>query len=146
MIGLAVGLLALAGLAHLDVLAFNPLVLVFAGLLAGVIPYFAVAHLKKWLGYDDALDTFGVHGVGGTLGALLTGVFANEHINGVVGPLKAGLVMEQIKSVGVTIVWSVAATAVIAYVVKAVVGLRPSAEVERQGLDQAEHCEEGYIG
>jgi Amt family ammonium transporter len=124
----------------------SPSAAVVMGLLAGVIPYFAVAHLKKWLGYDDALDTFGVHGVGGTLGAILTGVFANEHINGVVGPLKAGLVMEQIKSVGVTIVWSVAATAVIAFIVKAVVGLRPSAEVERQGLDQAEHGEEGYIG
>ncbi len=124
----------------------SPSAAVGIGLLAGVIPYFAVAHLKKWLGYDDALDTFGIHGVGGTLGAILTGVFANEHINEAVGPLKSGLLIAQLKSVGVAIVWSVVATAVVAYVVKAVMGLRPTAEVERQGLDQAEHGEEGYIG
>jgi ammonium transporter, Amt family len=119
---------------------------VIIGVLAGIIPYFAVAYLKKLLGYDDALDTFGVHGVGGTLGAILTGVFADESVNSVVGGLKEGLLLEQIKAVGVTIVWSVVATAIIAYIVKALIGLRPSPEVERQGLDQAEHGEEGYIG
>ncbi|HEY0967045.1 MAG TPA: ammonium transporter [Opitutaceae bacterium] len=119
---------------------------VIMGVLAGVIPFLAVAYLKKMLGYDDALDTFGVHGVGGTLGAILTGVFADESVNSVVGGLKEGLVMEQIKAVVVTIIWSVVATAIIAYIVKAVIGLRPSTDVERQGLDQAEHGEEGYIG
>ncbi len=123
----------------------SPSAAVGIGLLAGVVPYFAVAYLKKWLGYDDALDTFGVHGVGGTMGAILTGVFANAEVNPVVGPLKEGLVIEQLKSVGLAIVWSVLATVVIAYLVKAVIGLRPSPEVERQGLDQAEHGEEGYI-
>ena len=72
---------------------------VIMGVLAGVIPFFAVAYLKKMLGYDDALDTFGVHGVGGTLGAILTGVFADEKANSVVGPLKDGLLMEQFKAV-----------------------------------------------
>jgi Amt family ammonium transporter len=115
------------------------------GRLAGIVPFFAVAYLKKILGYDDALDTFGVHGVGGTLGAILTGVFADENVNSVVGPLKAGLVVEQLKAVGLTIVWSVVATAIIAYIVKALIGLRPSAEVERQGLDVNEHGEEGYV-
>ena len=119
---------------------------VIMGVLAGVVPFFAVSYLKKWLGYDDALDTFGVHGVGGTMGAILTGIFADESVNSVVGPLKAGLLGEQLKAVALTIVWSVVATAVIAYLVKAVIGLRPTPEVESQGLDIAEHGEEGYIG
>jgi ammonium transporter, Amt family len=118
---------------------------VIIGVLAGIIPFLAVAYLKNKLGYDDALDTFGVHGVGGTLGAILTGVFADEKINSVVGPLKEGLLMAQFKAIGITIVWSVVATAIIAYIVKAVVGLRPSPETERQGLDINEHGEEGYL-
>jgi ammonium transporter, Amt family len=118
---------------------------VIMGVFAGIIPFLAVAYLKNKLGYDDALDTFGVHGVGGTLGAILTGIFANEKINSVVGPLKDGLVVEQLKAIGLTIVWSVVATAIIAYIVKAVIGLRPSPETERQGLDINEHSEEGYV-
>lgn len=117
---------------------------VIMGLLAGIIPFFAVAYLKKMLGYDDALDTFGVHGVGGTLGAILTGVFADEKANSIVGGLKEGLLMEQIKAVGLTIVWSVVATVVITLIVKAIVGLRPDAETENTGLDLAEHGEAGY--
>jgi ammonium transporter len=119
---------------------------VIMGIAAGIVPYFAVAHLKKILGYDDALDTFGVHGVGGTLGAILTGIFADEKVNSAVGDLKDGLVLEQLKAVALTIVWSVVATAILAYIVKAVVGLRASPEVESAGLDISEHGEEGYIG
>jgi Amt family ammonium transporter len=115
------------------------------GLAAGVIPYFAVVFLKNLIGYDDALDTFGIHGVGGTLGALMTGLLAKAEVNSVVGPLKDGLLMEQIKAIGITIVWSVVATAIIAYIVKAVIGLRPTIEVETAGLDVNEHGEEGYI-
>ena len=107
-------------------------------------PFLACWKLKAWLGYDDALDTFGVHGVGGTLGAILTGVLATNDVNSVVGGLKEGLVGNQIKAVLLTIVWSVVATAVIALIVKVVVGLRPSEEVEVAGLDLAEHGEEGY--
>lgn len=117
---------------------------VIIGVLAGVIPFLAVAYLKRMLGYDDALDTFGVHGVGGTLGALLTGVFADEKANSVVAGLKDGLLVEQFKAVGLTIVWSVVATAIIAYAVKFALGLRPDPEVETAGLDVAEHGEEGY--
>jgi ammonium transporter, Amt family len=119
---------------------------VIMGVLAGVIPFLACSYLKKMLGYDDALDTFGVHGVGGTLGAILTGVFADEKVNAVVGGLKDGLLGSQIKAVLLTIVWSVVATAIIAFIVKAVVGLRPTEEVEISGLDLAEHGEEGYHG
>jgi Amt family ammonium transporter len=117
---------------------------VIMGVLAGVIPFFACIALKKALGYDDALDTFGVHGVGGTLGAILTGVFADEKANSIVAGLKDGLLMNQIKAVGITIVWSVVATAVIALVVKAILGLRPTPEVEESGLDLPEHGEAGY--
>ena len=114
------------------------------GILAGIIPFFACWKLKQMLGYDDALDTFGVHGVGGTLGALMTGILANKDANSVVEGLKQGLVMNQIKAIIVTIILSVGATAVIAFIVKAVIGLRPSEETETVGLDLSEHGEEGY--
>lgn len=117
---------------------------VIIGVLAGIIPFLAVAYLKRILGYDDALDTFGIHGIGGTLGAILTGVFASKEANPGIEGLLDGLVMEQLKAVGLTIVWSVVATLVIAIVVKIVVGLRVDPEVESQGLDLAEHGEAGY--
>jgi len=116
------------------------------GILAGIIPFLACWKLKAWLGYDDALDTFGVHGVGGTLGAIMTGILATNDVNSVVGGLKDGLLGNQLKAVVLTIVWSVVATAIIAFIVKAVVGLRVSEEVETVGLDLAEHGEEGYHG
>jgi Amt family ammonium transporter len=119
---------------------------IIIGIAAGLIPYFAVAKLKAWLGYDDALDTFGVHGIGGTLGALLTGILADEKANAVVTGVKDGLVGAQIKAILVTLVLSVVATAIIAFIVKAVLGLRPTEEVETVGLDLAEHGEEGYHG
>lgn len=117
---------------------------VIMGVAAGVVPFIAVAYLKKILGYDDALDTFGVHGVGGTLGAILTGVFASAEANPGIGGLLPGLVMEQLKAVALTIGWSVAATVVITLIVKVLVGLRPTQEVEQIGLDLAEHGESGY--
>ncbi|WP_425572106.1 ammonium transporter, partial [Prosthecobacter algae] len=117
---------------------------VIMGVAAGVVPFIAVAYLKKILGYDDALDTFGVHGVGGTLGAILTGVFADEKANAIVAGLKEGLLMNQLKAVALTIVWSVTATVVITLIVKLLVGLRPTQEVEQIGLDLAEHGESGY--
>ena len=124
----------------------TPTSAVIIGVLAGIVPYLACSFLKKLIGYDDALDTFGVHGVGGTLGAILTGIMADEKANSVVAGLKTGLLGAQLKAVVLTIVWSVVATAIIAYIVKAVVGLRPTEEVEINGLDLAEHGEEGYHG
>jgi len=118
------------------------------GVLGGFIPFLAVVYLKKLIGYDDALDTFGVHGVGGALGAILTGVFADGTINPLVAGLKeegVNLVMEQIKAVGVTAIWSVVATAIIAYAIKFTIGLRVSPEAEQEGLDTADHGEEGYL-
>ena len=124
----------------------TPTSAVIIGILAGIVPYLACSYLKKLIGYDDALDTFGVHGIGGTLGAILTGIMADEKANSVVAGLKVGLLGAQLKAVVLTIVWSVVATAIIAYIVKAVVGLRPTEEVEVNGLDLAEHGEEGYHG
>jgi Amt family ammonium transporter len=114
------------------------------GISAGIVCYFAVAKLKNWIGYDDALDTFGVHGVGGTLGAILTGVLASPDANSVVGGLKEGLLLNQFKAIAVTLVLSVVGTAIIAFIVKAIIGLRPAEEIEIAGLDLAEHGEEGY--
>lgn len=123
---------------------------VIIGVLAGVVPFLACSYLKRMLGYDDALDTFGVHGVGGTMGAIVTGIFADEKANPVLGKggmdLLPGLLGNQLKAVAITIVWSVVATAILAFIVKAVVGLRPSEETEISGLDLAEHGEEGYHG
>jgi len=117
---------------------------VLMGVLAGVVPYFAVAFLKQKLGYDDALDTFGIHGVGGTLGAILTGVFADPAVNSAVEGVKEGLLLAQFKAIGVTMIISIAATVIITLIVKMVIGLRPTAEDERTGLDLADHGEQGY--
>jgi len=131
---------------------------VIIGVLAGIVPYFACTKIKAMFGYDDALDTFGIHAVGGTLGALLTGFLANASVNSNLvsdGYAKknglaalvtdGGLWLEQLKAIGLTLALSVVATAVIAYIVKAVIGLRPTPEAESQGLDITDHQEEGYI-
>jgi Amt family ammonium transporter len=121
------------------------------GILAGAVPFFACTKLKGWLKYDDALDTFGVHAVGGTLGALLTGFFATSSVNGNLGlnikeeGLGTPLVMAQLKAMGLTIVLAVVATTVIAFAIKAIIGLRPTVEGEQEGLDLSDHGEEGYI-
>jgi Amt family ammonium transporter len=114
------------------------------GLLAGSVPYLAVSFLKAKLGYDDALDTFGIHGIGGTMGAILTGIFADKNVNSVAGI--DGLMGAQFKAIGVTLLLSVAATVVITLIVKTVIGLRPSEEDEVMGLDLVDHGEEGYHG
>ena len=122
---------------------------VFIGVLAAVLPYFAVMKLKAIVGYDDALDTFGIHGVGGTLGSLLAAVFATSEVNpnlatNLAGFVGHGLWIEQLKAMGITAVWSVLVTVVLAYAIKATIGLRPDVDTEEQGLDQADHGEVGY--
>jgi Amt family ammonium transporter len=122
---------------------------VVIGIFAGVVPFLACYKLKGWLGYDDALDTFGVHAVGGTLGAFLTGILATADVNAnlltnlkdVVGKT---LWLHQLAAMALTIVISLVMTAGIAFGLKALIGLRPSEEVETAGLDLAEHGEEGY--
>jgi Amt family ammonium transporter len=119
---------------------------VIIGVLAGAIPYLSVSILKPKLKYDDALDTFGVHAVGGTMGALLTGLLATKEVNGnLKDDLLASLFRSQLSAVGLTIVLACVATAVIALAIKGVLGLRASPEVESTGLDISEHGEEAYI-
>jgi Amt family ammonium transporter len=123
---------------------------VLIGVAAGVVPWFFCTRVKKWFKYDDALDTFGVHAVGGTLGAFLTGVLATTEVNGALSTNLADLVgktlyVEQLKAIGLTLVLSIVGTAVIAFAIKALFGLRPNTEEEREGLDVTDHEEKGYI-
>jgi len=132
------------------------------GFAAGIVPFFACTKLKSWLGYDDALDTFGIHAVGGTLGAFLTGVLATAKVNpnllpGIEGTLKPAaqnglarvvghtLWVQELKAIGVTIVIAVVGSAIIGAMVRGLIGLRIAPEIERQGLDINQHGEEGYI-
>ncbi len=122
---------------------------ILIGVIAGVVPFLAVTKLKAIFKYDDALDTFGVHGVGGTIGAILAGVFATPDVNANLSTNLASLVghglwLEQLKAVGITMGLSIGATAAIAYGIKAVIGLRGSAEEEEAGLDEIDHGEAGY--
>ncbi len=113
------------------------------GLAAGVGCYIFSTGIKRALGYDDSLDVFGVHGVGGIIGALLTGVFAVEAIGGTAGLLEGNFAQVPIQVWGImaTVVWSGLATFVILMVLKVVMGLRVSEAQEQQGLDLALHDE-----
>jgi Amt family ammonium transporter len=130
----------------------TPISALWIGLLAGIFCFLMVVKVKSVFGYDDSLDAFGVHGAGGTLGALLTGVFANSAINPILGPGKATGLLEgnggQLlnQTIAVAIAWSlsIVGTLVILFVVDKVIGLRVSEEDERTGLDLSQHDEEGY--
>jgi ammonium transporter, Amt family len=122
---------------------------VIIGILAGIVAFLACTSMKHFFKYDDALDTFGVHGVGGTLGALLTGFLASHEANPNLAVNLKDIVghtlwIEQIKAMALTITLSVVATVIIAYIVKALVGLRPEEEEEVLGLDLVDHGEQGY--
>jgi ammonium transporter, Amt family len=124
----------------------DPTGAIIIGVFAAAVPYVAVSILKPRLGYDDALDTFGVHAIGGTIGALLTGLLATKQANpNLKDDLLGSLFVSQLAAVGVTLVLSIVGTAVIAFALKFAMGLRPSAEVETAGLDISEHGEEAYI-
>ena len=117
------------------------------GILAGIVPYFAVAIIKPKLGYDDSLDAFGIHGVGGILGAILTGVFADPSINELGKGLlygNPGQLLTQIIAVVATIAYSGVVTFIIFMIVKAVTGVRVEAEDEITGLDESQHGEKAY--
>ncbi len=117
------------------------------GIAAGVIPFFTVAMMKPRFGYDDTLDAFGIHGVGGTVGALLTGVLADPAINGAGKGLlygNPGQLWTQIVAILVTLVYSGVMTFVIFMIIKATVGLRVGTEEETIGLDESEHGERAY--
>ena len=135
----------------------TPMSALWIGLIAGVFCYFMVVKVKAAFGYDDSLDAFGVHGAGGTMGAILTGVFATSVINPIFGkdnagnPLPTGLLEgngHQLlnQMVGVSIAWSlsIVGTLIILFVVDKTIGLRVSEDEEREGLDLSQHGEEGY--
>ncbi len=121
----------------------DPMGGLWIGIAAGVVCYLSAVWLKKLLGYDDSLDAFGVHGVGGALGALLTGVFAVKAIGGTAGVLEGnvGQIWIQLEGVLYTFVYCGVATFIILKVIDMVIGLRVSREVEVEGLDINLHGE-----
>ncbi len=121
----------------------GPMGALIIGLAAGVACFWGATSLKKMCGYDDSLDAFGIHGVGGILGAILTGVFASEAIGGKPGLLdgNSAQVMLQVEGVVVTIVYCAVATFIILKVIDVIIGLRVSAEAEVNGLDIELHGE-----
>src|SRR6201997_2233756 len=145
---------AVAGLVAITPAAgfVRPMPAMLIGLVTGILCYFMVARVKARYGYDDALDAFGVHGAGGTIGALLTGVFATQVINPIFGPGKAvggsdghwGQIGNQL--VGILIAWGFAlvGTLVLLKIVDLITGLRVSEDEEIEGLDITQHGEEAY--
>jgi len=148
MLGMATG--AVAGLATITPAAgfVSPVAAIIIGAAASVVCYFMVAYVKERFSYDDSLDAFGVHGVGGAIGMIATGLFASKAINpaGANGllfgnPKQLGI---QLIGVAVTTVYSLAATFVIFKVVNLIFGLRAGEDEERIGLDLTQHNEAGY--
>ncbi|MCJ7599084.1 MAG: ammonium transporter [Methyloceanibacter sp.] len=136
---------AVAGLVAITPAAgfVDPMGSLWIGIAAGILCFFASTTVKKALGYDDSLDVFGIHGVGGIVGAILTGVFAAEAIAGKTGLLEgnAGQVLTQIWGITATIVWCAVATFVILIIVNILVGVRVSQASEIEGLDINQHGE-----
>jgi Amt family ammonium transporter len=129
----------------------QPFPAILIGAAAGVVCFLMVTAVKKRFNYDDALDAFGVHGIGGTLGALLTGVFATKEVNDVFSgkPMgwidgNPGQVLNQAIAVGVSWVLAIAGTLIILKICDVLVGVRASEQDEVQGLDLSMHGEEGY--
>jgi len=149
---------AVAGLVAITPAAgfVEPMYAIVIGLAAGVFCYFMVAKVKQIFGYDDALDAFGVHGAGGTLGAILTGVFASSGINPIFkdasgNTLPSGLIEGNVHQLfnqlgGIALAWviSIVGTLALLFIVDKTIGLRVSAADEIEGLDITQHGEEGY--
>ncbi len=149
---------AVAGLVAITPAAgfVQPMSAIVIGLIAGAFCYFMVIKVKLWFGYDDSLDAFGVHGAGGTIGAILTGLFASSAINPIFknssgAALPSGAiegnwhqVLNQL--VGVALAWiiSIVGTLILLKIVDVTIGLRVTREDEIEGLDLTQHGEEGY--
>lgn len=117
------------------------------GLAAGMVCFWAVSSLKQAMGYDDSLDTFGVHAIGGIVGALLTGVFVAASLGGAGfadGMTMGSQLMAQAEAIGVTILYDAVVTFIILKVIDALIGLRVSEDEEREGLDITQHGEQVY--
>jgi ammonium transporter, Amt family len=134
----------------------TPMSALIIGLIAGAFCFWMVTAVKSRFGYDDSLDAFGVHGAGGTIGAILTGIFATSVINPILKdasgkPLPSGLLegnghqlLNQLVGIAIAWVLAIVGTLVLLFIVDKVVGLRVSEEQESQGLDLSQHGEEGY--
>jgi Amt family ammonium transporter len=130
----------------------QPMSALVIGLAAGVFCFLMVTVVKKWFGYDDSLDAFGVHGAGGTIGAILTGIFASSAINPIYGAGKPTgalegnwhQVLNQLAGVAIAWVLSIVGTLVLLKLVDTIVGLRVTRDEEIEGLDVTQHGEEGY--
>ena len=156
MLGAATG--AVAGLVAITPASgfATPMTSIYLGLLVSPLCYFFVSYVKNKLKYDDTLDVFGVHCVGGIVGAIATGIVADPALGGQgyfdytqfpagVGTYDMGAqVITQIKAVALTLVWSGGVSAVLFFIIDKIFGLRPSVEAEREGLDLAEHGERAY--
>jgi Amt family ammonium transporter len=149
--GLGIASGAVAGLVAITPAAgaVGPMGALILGALSGFFCYISVAKLKKIFGYDDSLDAFGLHGVGGIIGALLTGIFAATSLGGSgfgegIDSI-SGQVMVQAMGVGATMLYTGVATFIILIVLKMTIGLRVTEDVEMEGLDTAEHNERAYI-
>jgi Amt family ammonium transporter len=149
---------AVAGLVAITPAAgfVGPMAALVIGLIAGACCYLMVANVKARFGYDDSLDAFGVHGAGGTIGALLTGIFASSAVNPIFRNAQGNVLPSGVlegnphqllnQLVGIVIAWTlaIAGTLIILKVVDLVIGVRVSEEHEIQGLDLSQHGEEGY--
>ncbi|MFP5381490.1 MAG: ammonium transporter [Gammaproteobacteria bacterium] len=146
MLGLASGVVA--GLVAITPAAglVGPMGGIVLGAVSGVVCLWGVSGLKKMLGYDDSLDVFGIHGIGGIIGAIGTGIFVAPSLGGVGvdGYSMAGQVVTQATGVGITIVWSGIVSLVLFKLIDMTMGLRVSEEQEREGLDTASHGERAY--
>jgi Amt family ammonium transporter len=121
----------------------GPVGAICIGIAAGVVCYWGVTGLKHMFGYDDSLDAFGVHGVGGIVGALLTGVFAVEQYGGTAGLLEGNAmqVINQAEGIVIVIVYDAIVSLIILKIIDIMIGLRVTEEIEREGLDLALHGE-----
>lgn len=117
----------------------------YIGAAAGVGCFYAATILKRRMGYDDSLDVFGVHAVGGIIGAVLTGIFTAEYFGGTGLDSIGGQLWIQIKSVLFTVIYTGVLTAIILKVLDATMGLRVSEDEEQEGLDLSSHDERGYV-
>jgi Amt family ammonium transporter len=145
MLGAASG--AIAGLVAITPSCgvLSPSGAIILGLVVGLVCLWACASLKKMLGYDDSLDVFGVHCIGGIVGALSCAILGHKSLGGVGAFESIGTQLGiQATSVGITLVWSALVSAVAFFLIKVTIGLRPTEEVEREGLDTNEHGERAY--
>jgi Amt family ammonium transporter len=124
----------------------TPMASLVIGALAGMICYYFVAVVKSKMGYDDSLDAFGVHGIGGSVGALLTGVFASSAVGGTAGLVEGNPAQFVNNAIGALLTWVLAAVAtfIILKITDALIGVRVSEGDEIQGLDISQHGEEAY--